>query len=192
MSALIPHFIGSFASDAACEAEVASAGWHPERKGAQGYPVHALEPGLMYRNVATARLRYYDGVAWHDAGNFSGGGAATRDVVFMETTPYNVPAGADNDVYVNRVDSGNCTVNLPSGVSAGWCVTVVNDSPGLDTAVVALPGLHSFLGQIAGSTLNLGEAQLAVEIVYLGDAEWTVIDCYVPSIDLLTFAGPPD
>jgi hypothetical protein len=140
----------------------------------------------MYRNTTSGMLRYYDGTTWRDGG---GSSASTRDVVNMESTPYAIPSSADGDIYVNILDGDDCVVQLPSGVSAGWGVTLINNPPSAVKIIATLPALHSFLGQLAGINLYLGEPEQSVEVVYLGDAQWTVIDCYVPSIDLLTFGG---
>jgi len=62
MSALVPHYLGNFATNADCEAFVASGGWVPERGGAVSCT--ALTAGLMYRNTTDGSLRYYDGAQW--------------------------------------------------------------------------------------------------------------------------------
>lgn len=193
MSALIPHFLGSFASDAACSSFVASNGWFPERTASSATPCTSLVPGLMYRNTTSGLLRYYDGTAWRAVGS-SGGVSVTpsRDVVLMESTPQAIPADADGDIYVNMTDGNDCVATLPSGVDPGWSITFVNNPPSALNTVVVTPALHSFIGQLAGISLYLGEPEQAVEVAYLGDGLWAVVDCYVPSIDLLTFGGLQD
>jgi len=63
MSALIPHFLGRFATDADCEHYISDTGWVPERSPS-GAPTTVLESGLMYHNTTYNSLRYYDGVGW--------------------------------------------------------------------------------------------------------------------------------
>jgi len=64
MSALIPHFLGNFATNTDCEAFVAAGGWVPERTASSATPCTTLVAGLMYRNTTLNQLRYYDGTQW--------------------------------------------------------------------------------------------------------------------------------
>lgn len=124
MSALIPNYLGKYASDAAVNAYLSHTGTRLIGAGWSSSYVFSPIAGMVYRNVTTLTFRRYDGAAWVDIGG--GGGVLTVDdegvLVDANTTLMDFTGAG---VTATQTAPGQVRVDVPGG-GGGSLTGVVN------------------------------------------------------------------
>ena len=120
-SNLIPHYLGSFASDAAVNSFLSGQGFYPQ-SGAAAPTFQAIE-GCVYLNNATSLFRMWNGSSWQE---LTGGGSSDNSNVGPNeniTSSTGAGTDADRDFYVHLIttagNAGISRVNLADGTTDG-------------------------------------------------------------------------